>query len=490
MEKNMPTSATVERWADYEWVLEGPQDGNPFRDVTLAARFTHLSRSLDVAGFYDGDGRYIVRLMPDMTGTWQGVTASNSPELDNRTLTLTCTTASPGNHGPVRVSNTWHFSYEDGTPYLPFGTTCYVWNHQGDALEEQTIRTLDEAPFNKMRMCVFPKHYTFNSNEPEYYPFVRSQDGSWDFTRPEPAFYRHLERRIRDLRDRGIEADLILFHPYDRWGFAAMTPEQDDAYLDYVVRRLAAYRNVWWSFANEYDLMTKTTADWERLAQLVVTRDPWQHLRSIHNCRHFYDHTRPWITHCSIQRTDNYRTSEYVNEWRQRYRKPVVVDECAYEGNISNNWGNITAEEMVRRFWEGAVRGGYVGHGETYMHPQDILWWSKGGTLHGQSPARIAFLRRIQEEAPVAYLDDAPAGSGPRDLPCAGQPGRYYLYYYGFNQPTSKTFTMQEGVRYRASVIDTWAMTIRELPGTYTGHFTIDLPGKPYMAVRLEKAGD
>jgi len=49
---------------------------------------------------------------------------------------------------------------------------------------------------------------------------------------------------------------------------------------------------------------------------------------------------------------------------------------------------------------------------------------------------------------------------------------------------------MQEGVRYRASVIDTWAMTIRELPGTYTGHFTIDLPGKPYMAVRLEKAGD
>jgi hypothetical protein len=117
-------------------------------------------------------------------------------------------------------------------------------------------------------MCVFPKHYPFNSNEPEYDPFVRGKDGSWDFTRPDPAFYRHLERRIRDLRDRGIEADLNLFHPYDRWGFAAMTPEQDDAYLDYVVRRLAAYRNIWWSFANEYDLMTKTTADWERLAQL------------------------------------------------------------------------------------------------------------------------------------------------------------------------------------------------------------------------------
>ncbi len=34
---------------------------------------------------------------------------------------------------------------------------------------------------------------------------------------------------------------------------------------------------------------------------------------------------------------------------------------------------------MVRRFWETAVRGGYCGHGETYLHPEDILWWSKGG---------------------------------------------------------------------------------------------------------------
>jgi hypothetical protein len=51
-----------------------------------------------------------------------------------------------------------------------------------------------------------------------------------------------------------------------------------------------------------------------------------------------------------------------------------VIDECAYEGDIDQGWGNITGEEMVRRFWEGAVRGGYVGHGETYLHPEDILW--------------------------------------------------------------------------------------------------------------------
>ena len=31
-----------------------------------------------------------------------------------------------------------------------------------------------------------------------------------------------------------------------------------------------AYRNVWWSLANEYDLMrTKTMADWDRFFRIV-----------------------------------------------------------------------------------------------------------------------------------------------------------------------------------------------------------------------------
>lgn len=63
---------------------------------------------------------------------------------------------------------------------------------------------------------------------------------------------------------------------------------------------------------------------------------PYNHLRSIHQCLKMYDHARPWITHCSIQRIDVYRTSENTNEWQQQYGKPVVLDEIAYEGNIQH----------------------------------------------------------------------------------------------------------------------------------------------------------
>lgn len=73
-------------------------------------------------------------------------------------------------HGVVRVDRTFHFSYEDATRFIPIGTTAYAWTHQSAALQEETLSTLGTQCFNKLRMCVFPKSYLFNSNEPPRYP--------------------------------------------------------------------------------------------------------------------------------------------------------------------------------------------------------------------------------------------------------------------------------------------------------------------------------
>ncbi|TDF98670.1 DUF5605 domain-containing protein [Paenibacillus piri] len=475
------------KWDVFEITLQGPSHGNPFMDVQLSAEFTLGDRILHTSGFYDGEGLYRIRFMPDTEGTWTFRTKSTARSLNGIDGSFICQAAPAGNKGPVRVKNTFHFAYEDGTPYLPIGTTCYAWTHQGRELEEQTLETLQSTPFNKIRMCVFPKSYLYNLNEPVYYPYEGSPEKGWDYTRFNPEFFRHLEERVADLGRLGIEADLILFHPYDRWGFSEMKKPDDDRYLRYIAARLSAYRHVWWSLANEYDLMwSKETEDWERFAQIITDHDPYRHLISIHNCFAFYDYNRPWVTHCSIQRIDVYKTAENTDQWRNDWNKPVVIDECAYEGDIGMGWGNITGQEMVRRFWEGAVRGGYVGHGETYMHPDDILWWSKGGQLYGSSPQRIAFLTKIMENGPEGGLNPLKSEF---DAPCAGIPDEYYLFYYGFNQPRYRQFNMKPGIRYRVDVIDTWEMTVTELDGAYEGAFRIELPGKQYMAVRLRKAG-
>lgn len=476
----MLSQVAVERWDIFELALNGPLEGNPFLEVSFGARFAHQHRVVDVDGFYDGDGVYKVRFMPDTEGLWTYTTRSSVAALDGLSGMFTCTPTSPGNHGPVSVHNTYHFAYADGTPYFPFGTTCYAWNHQGDALEQQTLATLKTAPFNKLRMCVFPKHYAFNENEPPYHAFERNAEGGWDFTRFNPAFFRHLEQRVGDLRALGIEADIILFHPYDRWGYSTMPAEVDDRYLRYVVARLAAYRNVWWSMANEFDLMqAKTEQDWDRFFKIVQASDPYQHLRSIHNCRVFYDHNKPWVTHCSIQRSE----VQQVSQWREMYHKPVVVDECCYEGNIPYNWGNITAAEMAHRFWEGVSRGGYVGHGETYLHPADILWWSKGGVLYGDSPARIAFLRQIMEAGPAI----GPYGSYWDLNQSADAQDTYRLIYFGIHRPAYKDLTLPEDAAYTIEVIDAWEMTLTPLKGTFSGACRVPLPAKPYIALRIRK---
>ncbi|GHO64111.1 hypothetical protein KSC_030030 [Ktedonobacter sp. SOSP1-52] len=403
----------------------------------------------------------------------------------------------------MRVCDTYHFAYADGTPYKQIGTTCYAWAHQGNGLEEQTLATLRNAPFNKLRMCVFPKHFQFNENEPELYPFPCLSRGSstwdleqmwkghipegwsFDFNRFNPVFFQHFERRVADLLELGIEADIILFHPYDRWGFARMDAKTDDRYVRYVVARLAAYRNVWWSMANEYDIMkSKTLEDWDRVFRIVQECDPYQHLRSIHNCFAFYDHSKPWVTHLSIQRPDPIQ----ARTWREQYKKPVVFDECCYEGNIAHHWGNISAQEMVLRFWAGTASGGYVGHGETFLHPQNILWWAKGGVLHGQSVPRLAFLRRVLAESPTTGLDPLDyVVSSPDGFPCAGQAHSYYLAYFGNHQPAELIVNLPEGEAYRGEVIDTWEMMVAPLEVPIVRGSTVPLPGKPYQALLMRR---
>ena len=501
----------VEKWDCFELELPAQASGNPFLDVEFEVEFTHAHRSVKVMGFYDGEDVYKVRFMPDMEGAWSFVTHSNLDALNGQRGEFTCTPPTGDNHGPVGVIDHYHFAYADRTPYHPVGTTCYVWNHQGDELEQQTLDTLKDAPFNKMRMCVFPKRYLFNKNEPPCYPFVgeikREWDPSlldnyrmqpppdfWDFSRFNPEYFRRLEKRILDLRDLGIEADLIIFHPYDfgAWGFDRMPADVNDRYLQYLVARIAAFRNIWWSFANEYDLMfDRTLADWDHYFKLVQDLDPYDHLRSIHNCRGFYDHGKPWVTHCSIQHHDLFQ----VPTWLQQYDKPVVVDECGYEGDISRVWGSLSAEEMVARFWLGFAAGGYVGHGETYWNEEEILWWSKGGQLHGESAPRIAFLRQIIEAAPAPGLfpldmDDSArrvVSDGIWNKVAAAHSGTgYYLFYFWPHQPRFRDFSLPEG-SFRIDIIDTWNMTVDRVADEATGQVRVELPRQKYLAVRIER---
>jgi hypothetical protein len=509
--KSVP-SDSHEQWGHLEVSLPGPSNGNPFVDVQFAATFQQGDDRREVNGFYDGEGIYRVRFMPDKPGRWQYKTHSNARELDGKTGQFDVVAPSKNNHGPVRVRNTFHFAYADGTPCKPIGTTCYAWTSQSKELEEQTLKTLAASPFNKLRMCVFPKWYTWNKNEPLLYAFDGKPPNRWDLTRFNPKFFRHLEQRIAQLRDLGIEADVIIFHPYDEghWGFDRMPAEADDRYVKYLVSRLAAFRNVWWSLANEYDFMKeKRESDWDRLIRVVHDSDPYGHLTSIHNGRELYNHSNHALTHASIQNGSAAEDAGRAVLYRDVYRKPIVFDEIKYEGDIPLRWGNLSAEEMVHRFWECIIAGTYPGHGECLLDPSDVLWWSKGGVLRGKSPARIAFLREILATAPAEGVEPIDKWQTPN---VGGKPGDYYLIYFGANSPKKWKFQLPRhkrddpkelagGTRYHVDVLDTWNMTVTPIDREFTirrpgekdyvamdeGGSSIDVPDRPWMALRVTR---
>ena len=494
---------SVSKWDVFELAFKADLPGNPYMDTEFWAVFSQNNRRIRVPGFYDGDGVFKVRFSPDQEGDWSVATELETGALNGHEASFTATAPRAGMHGPVHVRNRFHFAHADGTPFFPFTTTCYAWTHQPIELQEQTFKSV-AAPkaFNKLRMCVFPKHYPYNENEPLMPVFELKADGKYDPDKPNFEAFRHFETQIARLGEMGIVADVIIFHPYDRWGHCMWSEEQDFRYLKYLVARIAAYHNVWWSLANEYDFMLdiKPMERWDRFFQIIEECDPYRHPKSIHqgNPAMMYDHRKPWVDHVSIQHYDTVRTPD----WRADYGKPVLNDEMHYEGNIIQPWGSITAETLVHRFWMTVTKGGYAGHGETYSHPEDLLWWAKGGVLHGQSPERIAFLRKLIEED----VKDGLTPSGHWRTIGAASDGDVTYIYFGEHRPVVWTSGLpKEGGDWDVDIIDTWNMTItpaKRVPapvpvatrhgaatrgGKADAAFGVELPGKPYLALRCRK---
>lgn len=510
----MKFNKMVQRWGIFEFSVEGPQSGNPFAKHHISGVFTGENEQKTAEGFYDGNGIYIVRFMPSFQGKYQFCITADFLENDQHGEFFVVE-PEEGNHGPVHVSGEFHMAYADGTPYYSLGTTCYVWELQTDQRIDETLDNIYRAGFNKLRFCIFPKHYNYNLTDPRSYPYEGSpmdsrvldednymdygpeaEGNDWDFTRFNPKHFQQIENCIQRLGKIGVEADIILWHPYDRWGFSKMTSAENEFYLNYVLARFSAYRNVWWSLANEYDFCKyKTIRDWERFADIICKKDIYHHLRSIHNGHSMYDFTRPWTTHCSIQCQLAGNIGADVARWREIYHKPIVLDEITYEGDIGCSYGNISGKELLRRFWEAACQGGYVGHGETFLNDENILWWSHGGALRGECWKRIRFLHQVLEDVPGHGLAPVPKyWNGlvgvPESEAMAGEKS-YFLFYYGLRQPKVMEMDLTPlgsgaGTLYSAELIDTWNMTITHA-GVHCGKFRLDMPGQEYMAVRLKK---
>ncbi|AEI43268.1 DUF5060 domain-containing protein [Paenibacillus mucilaginosus] len=473
----MNVQSKVERWGLFELKLRGPSEGNPGEEVSLSAGFTSGSRYGEAEGFYDGDGTYRIRFMPQEEGTWTYRTQSSAPELDGLTGQFVCAGPSGENRGPVRTRGEAHFAYADGTRFIPVGTVCSQWHLQDGERRAATLEALRASGFNKVRMSVLPLSGELQEGVPE--PFGRHPDGRLDVRLLQPEYFRMLEERINELTACGIEAELVLLHP-GALGAEDMSTKDEERYVRHCIARFGACAGVWWSAVEEPEgFAGRTPGDWNRLLRLIAELDCGGHLRSVRSRPGAADFGSPWATHISLDTPDVKAASDYT----RAYGKPVLIDSAGSEGNLDRPEASLTPEEMVSRLWEGAARGGYVSCGEAYEEADGgRIWRTHGGKPLGKSAARAAFLRRMLEELP----DGMRYNSDRYDAATLEVRGECYLQYFGPHRFAFRGFELPEG-RYTVDLIDTWQMTVEPLPGEYEGRFRIDLPVKENLALRIRR---
>jgi len=503
---------SVEMWDVFEVSLPAQVKGNPF-DVSLSAVFKNGDASVKVNGFYDGDGVFKLRFMPDREGSWTYTTSSSFSALNRKKGSFVCSAPSEGNHGPVEADGL-HFKYADGTRYYPVGTTSYDWMHVPGDYPERTVASLEKSGFNKIRMLFFL--HNLDVDYPEVYPFEKNSDGSWNYEKFDPAYFKYVEERILSLRKIGVEADLILFHPYDggRWGFDRMPLEVNLRYLKYICARFSAFRNLWWSLANEFDgVKGIPEEDWAKFAACVRENDPYGHLLSIHGyTATYYDYSAPEFSHASIQDHAPVMQQGTAATVRNIYGKPVIFDEVCYEGNAGSRWGELCGEEELRRMYNGLMAGVYVTHAECLNLSGDgsgkeekTNFLAFGGEFHGESWKRIRFMRNILDDLPEPlYLSDK---SWDFKTSAAGE--GYYLVYFGLDMPSEWEFNLPvkntgrpnlgEGRKFSVEILDTWNMTVTPCEGVFEtgkpGRYRIGdkngrivkLPQRPYIMLRIKE---
>lgn len=168
---------------------------------------------------------------------------------------------------------------------------------------------------------------------------------------------------------------------------------------------------------------------------------------------------------------------------------------------------------MVKRFWEGCVQGAYVTHGETFFSDDDILWWSRGGALKGESAPRIAYLRKIMEELSMPLTqwkedvfgdfeqsnqDDAdgffqlfsnidPGTAADLDWKDAQYGGHIgddvYIKYLGQQACRLAIFHLPKTEKYKIEVIDSWNMTRKVVQEGVSGNVRVKLDGNEGIAL-------
>ncbi len=278
----------VAKWNTYDIKLtSGSSYANGYSagPSTFNATFTGPDGvTQTVPGFWDGSNNFTIRFTPTVEGEWSYTTASSDATLNGQAGTINATPAVAGQHGFLRIDPVYNnsFVWDDGTRYFMEGQTYYDWMQAANVNDnwKTSVDSMLDYGFSKVRFDVYACNYPGETNN---YADAQPYTGA-EYTPDRDslnlAYWRKLDEMVQYMDSKGLVADLIVttpYHSYRQYG----TDAQNDRFVKYVTARYAAYPNVIWCVANEWNTATggsypQDQADFNRMGGLIRTNDPWQ----------------------------------------------------------------------------------------------------------------------------------------------------------------------------------------------------------------------
>ncbi|MDP0500844.1 MAG: DUF5060 domain-containing protein [Verrucomicrobiota bacterium JB022] len=292
---------SVPQYRVFEASVTNDQDyDNKFTDVKLEVRYQSPGGDMVYfSGFYDGDGVgggdfdtgnvWKMRFMPDKTGTWQ--------------YFYRWSDGTPGGKGKFEVVEEGAGkgiiqAYEENPRWFAYNGTEPVWlksyyetghgsiGQNFDWIVENVYQPLVDHGYNHLQinwllsLCCFGQYY-LDGPEPETLDLLLYEEGEVTTTMNFDV-WRRMEQHLGWLNDRDVGVHMFLGFDGSRnmsSAWTALTDEEKDFYVHYVVSRLAPYANIaGWNYVWEVPGDREDEElGWVRLVQKY---DVFNHLRT------------------------------------------------------------------------------------------------------------------------------------------------------------------------------------------------------------------
>jgi Protein of unknown function (DUF4038)/Domain of unknown function (DUF5060) len=429
------TQNDVETYDFFEGSLTLPKMSvaNPFKDAQLTGEFkTPDNQTIKIEGFCDSqDGKkYLIRFMPKIKGNYSF--NLSFVQGDKTEIFWGNFIAKDSNrNGLLRQDkeNPWHFIYENTKQHFFWnGTTTYwILGWKDEKIIEESIDRLARLGINRIRVAINGRAHggsRWNENnvvESEKFTFKLNpwlaanpedlDNPNFDVTRPNVAHWQKMDRLIARCREKGIIVSFIFYvdgldHGCDPFKLKDMGNENEQLYYAYAAARYSAYENIMWDIANEYHLF-RTPAWAEKMGSFLKSKDPYNHLLSVHGSSDFPFRKAPWVDVVMYQSWDECGGYDFVTGAKKSQEAtgrilPTINEEYGYEGHYAV-WGcGATAGKerpdgrnglnRSQLAWEICMAGGYQTTGETAEYGTGAGEDTGGGWINGRGNDKMTML--------------------------------------------------------------------------------------------------